>query len=72
MKAIEAAGGMITHEYKLIKWEVQKLPYYSILISLNRGFAATAPAKILESVQAWGNEYNAVIEEDQIVQIVWT
>ncbi|KIM98838.1 hypothetical protein OIDMADRAFT_19873 [Oidiodendron maius Zn] len=53
--AIKAAGGMITHEYKLIK-----------------GFAAKAPAKILESVQTWGNDYHAVIEEDQMVSIVTT
>ncbi|KAF2085794.1 hypothetical protein K490DRAFT_67391 [Saccharata proteae CBS 121410] len=48
--AIVNAGGMITHEYKLIK-----------------GFAATAPAKVLESVQVWGAEYNALIEEDMEV-----
>lgn len=35
-----------------------------------RGFAAKAPAKILESVQIWGNDYNAVIEEDQMVSVV--
>jgi hypothetical protein len=35
-----------------------------------RGFAAKAPAKILESVQAWGSEYNAVVEEDQMVEAV--
>jgi hypothetical protein len=37
---------------------------------LYRGFAAKAPAKILESVQAWGNDYHAVIEEDQMVEVV--
>jgi hypothetical protein len=37
---------------------------------VRRGFAAKAPAKILESVQAWGSEYNAVVEEDQMVQVV--
>jgi len=50
--AIKAAGGMVTHEYKLIK-----------------GFAAKAPAKVLENVQMWGNDYHAVIEEDQMVSI---
>ncbi|KAK4996252.1 hypothetical protein BJ546DRAFT_1108531 [Cryomyces antarcticus] len=50
--AIKEAGGIITHEYKLIK-----------------AFAANAPAKALESVQAWGAQYNAVIEEDQVVSI---
>ncbi|KAH6670053.1 hypothetical protein B0J14DRAFT_486237 [Halenospora varia] len=50
MDAIKQAGGVITHEYKLIK-----------------GFAAKAPAKVLEQVQTWGNDYQAVIEEDQMV-----
>jgi len=53
MDAIKAAGGMVTHEYKLFK-----------------GFAAKAPAKVLETVQTWGNEYHAVVEEDQMVSIV--
>ncbi|KAF2097602.1 hypothetical protein NA57DRAFT_77855 [Rhizodiscina lignyota] len=35
--------------------------------NLIKGFAADAPAKILESVQTWGNDYHVVIEEDQIV-----
>ncbi|KAK4986170.1 hypothetical protein LTR66_007947 [Elasticomyces elasticus] len=34
---------------------------------LIKGFAANAPASILESVSAWGAQYNAVIEEDQLV-----
>ncbi|KAJ8071034.1 hypothetical protein OCU04_001381 [Sclerotinia nivalis] len=50
MDAIKAAGGMITHEYKLIK-----------------GFAAKAPAQVLVTVQSLGNDYHAIIEEDQIV-----
>ncbi|KAH8593650.1 hypothetical protein B0O99DRAFT_626738 [Bisporella sp. PMI_857] len=50
--AIKEAGGMITHEYKIIK-----------------GFAAKAPPKILESVQVWGNDYHALIEEDAMVSI---
>ena len=53
MDAIKAAGGIVTHEYKLIK-----------------GFAAKAPAKVLETVQTWGNDYHAVIEEDQMVSVV--
>ncbi|PVH82790.1 hypothetical protein DL98DRAFT_513513 [Cadophora sp. DSE1049] len=52
MTAIKAAGGMITHEYKLIK-----------------GFAAKAPAKALEAVQIAGNDWHAVIEEDQMVSV---
>ncbi|KAI2617268.1 hypothetical protein GGS26DRAFT_596438 [Hypomontagnella submonticulosa] len=49
---IRKAGGIITHEYQLIK-----------------GFAAKAPQKILETVSAWSAEFNAVIEEDQVVEI---
>ncbi|KAH8677693.1 hypothetical protein BX600DRAFT_134743 [Xylariales sp. PMI_506] len=53
MGEIKSAGGVITHQYKLIK-----------------GFAANAPQKIIDSVSAWStSEYNAVIEEDQQVQI---
>jgi hypothetical protein len=37
------------------------------LLIVFRGFAAKSPAKVLETVQAWGNDYHAVIEEDQIV-----
>ncbi|ELR01711.1 hypothetical protein VC83_00942 [Pseudogymnoascus destructans] len=52
MDEIRAAGGMITHEYKIFK-----------------GFAAKAPAKALETVQAMGSEYVALIEEDAIVSV---
>ncbi|KAI8630695.1 hypothetical protein F5Y19DRAFT_473810 [Xylariaceae sp. FL1651] len=52
MDDIRKAGGMITHEYKLLK-----------------GFAAKAPQKIIESVTTWSAEYNAIVEEDQIVEI---
>jgi hypothetical protein len=37
---------------------------------LIKGFAAKAPAKVLETVQTWGNDYHAVIEEDQMVSVV--
>ncbi|EON69662.1 hypothetical protein W97_08914 [Coniosporium apollinis CBS 100218] len=47
-KAIVEAGGIITHEYNIIK-----------------GFAAKAPAKVLESIRTWGAEYNALVEVDQ-------
>ncbi|TVY20439.1 Uncharacterized protein LARI1_G001012 [Lachnellula arida] len=52
MSAIKSAGGVVTHEYKLIK-----------------GFAAKAPAKVLESFMTLANDYPAVIEEDQMVTI---
>ncbi|TGO40305.1 hypothetical protein BHYA_0039g00470 [Botrytis hyacinthi] len=35
--------------------------------NLIKGFAAKAPAQVLVTVQAWGNDYHAVIEEDQVV-----
>jgi hypothetical protein len=44
--------------------------YLAVADRVYRGFAAKAPAKILESVQAWGSEYNAVVEEDQMVEAV--
>ncbi|KJX96235.1 hypothetical protein TI39_contig692g00002 [Zymoseptoria brevis] len=37
--------------------------------SLIMGFAAKVPAKVLESVQAMGQEHNVLIEQDQIVSI---
>ncbi|KAI0161315.1 hypothetical protein GGR57DRAFT_454305 [Xylariaceae sp. FL1272] len=52
MNDIRKAGGVITHEYKLIK-----------------GFAAKAPQKILDTVTAWSSEFNAIVEEDQMVEI---
>ncbi|KAK2624349.1 hypothetical protein QTJ16_006299 [Diplocarpon rosae] len=52
MSAIRAAGGIITHQYSLI-----------------RGFAANAPAKILETIQSLNAEYHATIELDQIISV---
>lgn len=42
---------------------------WSMVVSdlFNRGFAAKAPAQVLVTVQAWGSDYHAVIEEDQVV-----
>lgn len=42
----------------------------SMICRLIKGFAAKAPAKALETVQTWGNDYHAVIEEDQMVSVV--
>ena len=39
----------------------------NINLELIKGFAANAPAEVLNSVQAWGTEYDANIEEDQTV-----
>ncbi|KFZ10288.1 hypothetical protein V502_08216 [Pseudogymnoascus sp. VKM F-4520 (FW-2644)] len=52
MDEIRAAGGIITHEYKIFK-----------------GFAAKASVKALETVQAMGSEYVALIEEDAVVSV---
>lgn len=35
--------------------------------TLFQGFAAIVPAAVLDQVQIWGNDYQAVIEEDQVV-----
>ncbi|OAA57935.1 Proteinase inhibitor, propeptide [Niveomyces insectorum RCEF 264] len=50
--AIVQAGGVITHEYHLIK-----------------GFAATAGEKVIETVQAMGSKYQALVEEDRVVSV---
>ncbi|KAF4629638.1 hypothetical protein G7Y89_g8511 [Cudoniella acicularis] len=65
MDAVREAGGLITHEYKLIKYGRCSFP--RVLLTEERGFACKAPAKILQQVQTWGNDYHAVIEEDQMV-----
>ncbi|KAK4153889.1 hypothetical protein C8A00DRAFT_33362 [Chaetomidium leptoderma] len=49
-KAVVDAGGIVTHEYTLIK-----------------GFAAKVGAKVLDTVSAWGQEYQVLVEEDQEV-----
>ncbi|QSZ34565.1 hypothetical protein DSL72_006159 [Monilinia vaccinii-corymbosi] len=36
-------------------------------IVTHEGFAAKASAEVLVTVQTWGNDYHAIIEEDQIV-----
>ncbi|CAD0012246.1 unnamed protein product [Aureobasidium pullulans] len=40
--------------------------------TLIKGFAATAPTKVVQSVKALGEKYNAIVEEDQVVSIVGT
>jgi hypothetical protein len=45
-------GGVVTHEYKIIK-----------------GFAATAPASIISSIQAMSEKYIAMVEDDTVVSI---
>lgn len=46
-------GGIITHEYK----------------TLIKGFAATAPSKVVNSVKALGEKYQAIVEDDQVVSV---
>ncbi|KAI1118109.1 hypothetical protein F5Y14DRAFT_447520 [Nemania sp. NC0429] len=62
MEDIRKAGGTITHEYKLLKYEI-------LFNYPPAGFAAKAPQKIIETVTIWSSEYHAIIEEDQIVEI---
>ena len=47
-----------------------ELGWNSRLTTSTRGFAAKAPAKVLETVQTLGNDFHAVIEEEQMVSIV--
>jgi len=49
-KAIIDGGGIITHEYHIIK-----------------GFAAKVGEKVVETISVLGQEYNAIVEEDDIV-----
>jgi hypothetical protein len=71
--AIKEAGGIITHEYKIIKYALSislSEIIHGISLTLDsRGFAAQAPAKVLEAVQIMGNDYHAIIEEDQMVSV---
>ncbi|KAI4736367.1 hypothetical protein E4T50_13134 [Aureobasidium sp. EXF-12298] len=53
MSVIKEAGGIITHEYK----------------TLIKGFAATAPSKVVNSVKALGEKYQAIVEDDQVVSV---
>jgi hypothetical protein len=46
-------GGIITHEYK----------------TLIKGFAATAPTKVVNSVKALGEKYQAIVEDDQVMSV---
>ncbi|RMZ04148.1 hypothetical protein D0860_06514 [Hortaea werneckii] len=53
MAEIKKAGGMIEHEYSLIK-----------------GFVATGPAKIFETVKTMGEGHNVLVEEDKDVHAI--
>ncbi|KAI6794209.1 hypothetical protein KC367_g6534 [Hortaea werneckii] len=53
MEEIRKAGGMIEHEYSLIK-----------------GFVATGPAKIFETVKTMGEGHNVLVEEDKDVHAI--
>lgn len=48
-------------------WRVSTLIANLMSIS-HRGFAAKAPAKVFETTMSvWQSEYNAVVEEDQVM-----
>lgn len=40
-----------------------------ISLTDDRAFAAQATAKVLTTVQTMGSQYNALIEEDQVISI---
>lgn len=70
-KAILADGGVITHEYTLMKYafmllDTVMLVRVFLLTLLSRGFSAKVNAKTLESVSASSEKY-ANIEEDKVV-----
>jgi hypothetical protein len=52
-RAYKNQGGIITHEYK----------------TLIKGFAATAPTKVVNSVKALGEKYQAIVEDDQVMSV---
>ncbi|KAG0647901.1 Uncharacterized protein D0Z07_5898 [Hyphodiscus hymeniophilus] len=68
MDAVKAAGGMVcarlSISHNLLGFRITH--EYKLI----KGFAAKAPAKVLETVQTWGNDYHAIIEEDQMVTAV--
>jgi hypothetical protein len=66
-EAVKQAGGVITHEFST--YSSLTIPQLSpnTGIELIKGFAANAPAEVLNSIEAWGTEYKATVEEDQTV-----
>ncbi|KAJ5317312.1 hypothetical protein N7508_001820 [Penicillium antarcticum] len=78
--SLVASGGVITHEYHLIKYgpcwfsrllrSLQPLQLLSISLKSNHtssGFAAEAPVNALQSLTTQDTRYQPDIEEDKIV-----
>lgn len=69
------AGGVITHEYHILKYVqrlcavdvVRQIPQRLTLIA--RGIAATGTAKVFEFISTMDTRYEPRIEEDQVVTI---
>lgn len=68
-KAVIDAGGMITHEYTLIKYVSASFTNATWHADQSRGFAAKVGEKILDTVSAMGQQYHVLIEEDQEVHV---
>ncbi|OXV11147.1 hypothetical protein Egran_01096 [Elaphomyces granulatus] len=72
-EAITKAGGIITHEYHLIKYSIlttsAQFFELEVLIHNIRGFAAKASADAVETILTLSAEYTPLIEEDKVVSI---
>ncbi|KAJ5482454.1 Proteinase inhibitorpropeptide [Penicillium sp. IBT 31633x] len=68
-ESLVASGGVITHEYHLIKYGINEC--FSFMKSHSNygfsGFAAEAPASALQTLSAQDAKYNPNIEEDKVV-----
>lgn len=60
-------GGMITHDYRIIKLVSLFLPCFADANHISRGFSAIAFEKSLEMVQTFGSDHSIRVEEDQVV-----
>ncbi|KAJ5220893.1 Proteinase inhibitor propeptide [Penicillium citrinum] len=66
------SGGVITHEYHLIKYDSPIISnlwkiYWIQTNSASSGFAAEVPTNTLETLSAESSEYKPTIEADQVV-----
>lgn len=60
-------GGIITHDYQIIKLVSLFFPRFVDANLVSRGFSAIAFEKSLEMVQTSGSGYSIRVEEDQVV-----
>ncbi|KAK5798505.1 hypothetical protein VI817_004795 [Penicillium citrinum] len=70
--SIVKSGGVITHEYHLIKYDSPIISnlwkiYWIQTNSASSGFAAEVPTDTLETLSAESSEYKPTIEADQVV-----